>query len=222
MTYLIRSERHLVLLSAQNSGGSRLNAENQKRILGTVSRVFCAVATAVGRDTFSYEEGIRFLLDHGHKTVFELALLTITKLAPEVGQVQTMTSETVPIFLSAIDTLEKAHDLLAELPDPDPKKLSGVLHEVDRFLPAARKVLAPAVKKLPSDPGGHPAKISRQEEPKVLEEIEKLFFKGRSFPDAKKEVATSKKTSLSTIQRICRRGGLTEEVLIAALRDEIK
>ena len=56
---------------------------------------------------------------------------------------------------------------------------------------------------------------------KVLAEITQLFNDGWRFPEAKREVARRRGASASTIQRICRKWGLTLEVLIADLRSRI-
>jgi hypothetical protein len=183
-----------------------MNAENQKIILDAVSRLFNALAIALDREACSYEDGICFIRDHGDKTLFELLVAVITRTVPIVGQEQNLTSDSLPIFLDAMDTRKKAEDFLATFPDPDPAKLKAVVRELNSFLPSVRKILTPFAKQLPSDPGGHPRRIPEQEEPKVREEIAQLFNDGYDFPAAKKEVARRRNASLSTIQRICRKG----------------
>jgi DNA invertase Pin-like site-specific DNA recombinase len=81
-----------------------------------------------------------------------------------------------------------------------------MLREVDLFLPSVRKILVPFAKQLPSPPGGHPRKIPQEEEPRVREEVARWFTDGYSLPDAKKKVARSRDASVSTIQRILRKG----------------
>lgn len=209
-------------LSQQRIGGSPLNSENQTKVLDTVSRVFRDAANALGREHCSYEEGIRFIRDNGNRTLFDLLLEIVKKMLPEVGREQDLTPEAIPYFLDAMETRQKAADFLTRFSDPDPAKLNSILHELDFFLPSVRKVLVPFAKTLRQDPGGHPRKIKKEEEPKVLVEITELFNEGLTFPDAKKEVGRRRNASPSTIERICRRGNLTLEVLIEALRAKIK
>lgn len=154
----------------------------------------------------SYEEGIRFIREYGNKTLFDLLLLIIERMLPVVGQEQTLTPESIPILLDAMSTWQKAEDLLASFPDPDPRKLEKILQEVDLFLPSVRKVLVPFAKQLPPSPGGHPRKIPAEEEPKVREEVARWFRDGYSLPKAKEKVARSRGASVSTIQRILRKG----------------
>lgn len=198
----------LVPLRALNTGGSQLNSENQKRILDTVSRVFSGVANALGRESYSYEEGICFLRDYGKKTVFELLLAMLAKVLPVVGQEHNLTPEVIPAFLDKMDTREHAEAFLAGFPDPDSAELDRYIREVILFLPSIRKILIPIAKQLPPDPGGHPRKIPVHDEPMVRAEVAQLFNDGYSFPAAKKEVARRRKASLSTVERICRKGNL--------------
>jgi hypothetical protein len=154
----------------------------------------------------SYEEGVRFIHEYGNRTLFELLLLIIQRMLPVVGQEQTLTPETLPLLLDAMNTREKAEELLASLPDPDPIKLKKMLEEVDLFLPSVRKVLVPFAKQLPPPPGGPPRKIPPEEEPAVREEVARWFRDGYSIPKAKEKVARRRGTSVSTIQRIVRKG----------------
>src|SRR5580704_6105284 len=105
-----------------------------------------------------------------------------------------------------MDTREKAENLLARFPDPNPTELDRIIREVTFFLPSIRKILIPFAKQLPADPGGHPRKIPEEEEPRVREEVARLYNEGYSLPAAKKEAARRRGASLSTIQRICRKG----------------
>jgi hypothetical protein len=199
-----------------------LNPENQKKILDTASRVFNDVANALGKVSFSYEDGIRFIRDHGNKTLFELLLEIVTRAMPVVGQKQDLTPEVIPALLDEINTRERAEALLARYPDPAPAELDRYIREVLLFLPSIRKVLIPFAKQLPPAPGGHPRKIPKQDEPRVRAEIAQLFDDGWPFPAAKKEVARRKHTSLSTIQRICRRGNIKLDGSDTAERIKIK
>jgi hypothetical protein len=183
-----------------------LTAENQRKILEATSRLFRAVASAMDGEPCSYEEGIRFIREYGNRTLFDLLLLIIERMLPGVGQEQTLTPESIPIFLDAMNTRQKAEDLLASFPDPDPRKLEKNLQEVDSFLPSVRKVLVPFAKQLPPPPGGHPRRIPPEEEPKVREEVARWFTDGYSLPKAKEKVARSRGTSVSTIQRIVKKG----------------
>lgn len=198
-----------------------MNAENQKKILDTASQVFGDLAKALGKESFSYEDGIRCICDNGNKTLFDLLLWVITKTVSVVGPEQTLTPDTLPKLLAAMDTPEKAEIVLAEMPDPDPKKLEKILRGGRLFPSEVRKLLLPFAEDLPPPPGGAPRKIPEQEEPAVCAEIAQLFNDGWSFSDAKKEVARRRGTSLPTIQRICRRGNLTLDVLIETLRHKI-
>ena len=198
-----------------------MNAENQKKILDAASQMFTDVAKALGKDSFSYEESVNFIRDHGNTTIFGLLFMILKKTAPLIHQEQNLSPEAIPGFLGAMDTWDKAAAFLVIFPDPDPKKLDRILDELSSFLLSIRKILVSFTGKLPPDPGGHPVKIEKHEEQKVLAEITQLFNDGWRFPEAKREVARRRGASASTIQRICRKWGLTLEVLIADLRSRI-
>jgi hypothetical protein len=183
-----------------------LTAENQRKILEATSRLFGAVASAMDGEPCSYEKGICFIREYGNRTLFDLLLVIIKKTMPVVGQEQTLTPESIPNFLDAMDTWQKAEDLLAGFPDPDPRNLEKVLREMDLFLPSIRKILVPFAKQLPPSPGGHPRRIPVEEEPRVREEVARWFEEGYSLPKAKEKVARSRGASVSTIQRILRKG----------------
>jgi len=195
-----------------------LTAENQRKILDAAARLFSAVANAMDVESFGYEEGIRLLSEHGNRTLFDLMIVIIKRTLPMVGQEQTLSPETMPVFLNAMNTWQKAEEVLASIPDPDPKKLDKILREVDSFLPSVRKILVPFAKQLPPSPGGHPRKIPVDEEPKVREEVAQWFTNGFSLPRAKEKVARSRGASVSTIQRILRKG--TIEVINPAASEE--
>ncbi|WP_433973934.1 hypothetical protein [Tunturiibacter lichenicola] len=183
-----------------------MTAENQRKILEATSRLFKAVSSAMDGEPCSYEEGIRFIREYGNRTLFDLLLVIIKRLLPVVGQEQTLTPESIPHFLDAMDTRQKAEDLLASFPDPNPRNLEKVLREVDLFLPSVRQILVPFAKQLPPPPGGPPRKIPLEEEPRVREEVARYFKDGYSLPKAKEKVARNRGTSVSTIQRILKKG----------------
>ncbi len=183
-----------------------MTAENQRKIVEATSRVFNAVSAALGREECGYEEGIRILREYGNRSCFDVFVEIVKRTMPVVGQGQDLTAETIPAFLDAMSTREKAKDFLALFPDMDPTKLDDILYEVNLFLPSIRKVLVPFAKQLPPEPGGHPRKISKEDEPKVRAEVAQLYNEGYSLPAAKREVARHRRISLSTIQRICRKG----------------
>jgi hypothetical protein len=189
-----------------------LTTENQRKILDEISRLFGAIGTALDRESCGYEEGISLIREYGNRTLFDLLLVFVERTLPVVGQEHTLTAESIPVLLDAMSTRQKAKKILASSPDPDPAKLERILREVHVLLPSIRKILVPFAKQLPPAPGGHPRKFQEQEEPRVREEVAQLFNAGFSLPAAKKEVARRRRTSLSTIQRVCRKGTLKKNI----------
>jgi hypothetical protein len=188
-----------------------LEVETQKRIFDTVSQVFIEVGKALGNESANYGDGIRFLQTHGDMTLFQLLFEILKRIAPEISLAQTLTPEMVPVFLGNMNTREKAELALSHFPEPDPQKLAAILREVSLFLPSIRRVLLPVAKALPPPPGGAPKRISESEEPQVRADVAQLFNAGYSVPDAKAIVARRRNVSLSTVQRICRKGTIHKE-----------
>lgn len=156
------------------------------------SRLFNGVAIATSGKSWDYEEGISLIRTYGDKTLFDLVLVIVKKTAPMIGYGQTLSNETLGLFLDAMGTRENAKDLLASTPDIDAEKMGIMIQELDLLLPSLRKILLPFAKQLPPPPGGHPRKIAKEEEPRIREEIARLYKTAIPFLKPRKSRAQSR------------------------------
>ncbi|MFI5093529.1 MAG: hypothetical protein ACHQIK_08810 [Candidatus Acidiferrales bacterium] len=77
-----------------------------------------------------------------------------------------------------------------------------VIEKLGSALPALRRVLKNATKKLPHDPGGRKKKLSDEQRGEVVKEITSLILQGLELRAAKETVARRRGVSVSTIQRV--------------------
>ena len=177
------------------------------------TRVFTDLGNSLGVESSGYEQGVHFLKKYGDKSLFELFAYLLQMTAPIVGSEHTLTPDTFPAFLAAMDTRDRAELVLSELPEPDPRMLKWTLKEVAMFLPELRRLLLGFAPRLPQPPGGRKRVFPTPEaERDARAEVANLMIdRGLSFADAKKKVANQRKVSLSSVQRLFK-GELNVEV----------
>jgi hypothetical protein len=182
-----------------------LTPENHQRILALTGRLAAEIGHALDREPITVEEGVGFLHAHGNKTVSELLLAVVRKLAPDISREGTLTVDDIGKILPFFANRDAAEKLLLELPDPDAIQLETLEYELPSLLPRLRSVLQPFVKRLPPPEVGRPKKLkSPADRQRIRDEIGLLLAKGVGLKVAQTRIAQREDVSLSTIQRIWR------------------
>lgn len=187
-----------------------MTSENHQRILALVSWLSTEVGHAMGRGSFSFEEGAELLRVHGDKTALQLLLEIVLKLIPSTSQAGTLAvgdiHEALPLFANR----ETAEAVLLQLPDPDPVQLTALEFELPSALLRMRGILLLFANRITVPVGRRKKLASPSERQSVRDRIGLLLAQGVDLLDAQERVRLQEEkrlqadVSLSTIQRAWR------------------
>jgi len=186
-----------------------LEPETQKKILDAGNRFLAEVCEASDSKVKNYEEMNEFVRlkihEYGNKTLSALLLDWVRKQLPSDNNDQLLKPENLELYLTAMDTREKAEALLLDAPEPDPDSLNKTLKALRFLLPSIRQVLLPVAKRLPHYPGGRPrVLVGASKRQAIRDEIASLNAYGFPLKNAQQRVANEEGVGLRTIQNIWR------------------
>jgi hypothetical protein len=181
-----------------------LEPQTQQQILEAVDQLFGAITEALQSGPKTYEEVFQFvqtkIMEYGNRTLSSLLLGLVKKVAPIEGGDEDLKPELLAAYVSAIDTREKAEQVLRAMPEPDPRKLATNLNTLRLTLPTIRQVLLPISKRLPPPPGGRPKlEIDPARRQAIKERIGFLLANDMELREAAEQVAQEQDLTVTRV-----------------------